>query len=778
MKQIKMILMALLAFTATTSLKAFTTDELTYRQPSTTWMGSLPLGNGRIGAMVYGGTAVETIALNEVTMWSGQPDPEVNNLCGKERLKEIRDAFFHGDVAKGNDLGTKYLSGHDRSFGTHLPMGDLLVKFRGHDEAPTGYLRRLALDRALADITYHIGTTRYSHQYFCSNPAQVFVARYTASTRHGLSATLSMRMLRHSTVTASGRQLEIAGDARFDKFGEGGVKFLSIVRVVNDGGTVTASGDSLIVEGANALTVVVDIRTNYQNPDYEALCRSTVDKAAAQPYEEEKLAHIRDFSRLYRRMNLYLGPTTTSLTTDEMFQRAKKGETLPAFDALFFKYGRYMLLSSSRANSPLPANLQGIWNDNLACNMPWTCDYHLDINIQQNYWSANIANMAECNTPLFRYLDMLAKYGHETARKVYGCDGWVTHTVNNVWGDTAPGGGVGWGLHVTAGAWMATQLWAHYDFTRDRDWLQREGYPLIKQTAQFFCDYMVTDPATGYLVSGPSISPENTFRMADGNVFCLSMMPTIDRAVIYDTYHACIEASRLLSVDADLRARLEKDIQRLPPYKVGKDGALMEWMLDVYRNDAAHRHASHLVALYPLGQISPEKTPELARSCERFLDLQTKSGAWEDTEWTRGNMMNFYARLKKGNEAYDALKGLYRGFMRENLMTVSPAGVAGAQEDIFSFDATEAAVSGTCEMLLQSYDGLLDFLPALPDAWATGSISGICARGGIVADMTWKNRRVTSVALKSTTTQRVTCRINGALQTLDLKAQQTKKIKL
>lgn len=752
-------------------------DELVYAEPSRTWMGSLPLGNGRIGAMVYGGTGVETVALSEVTMWSGQPDPLVNELCGPEKLREIREALLSGDIARGNDLGTRYLSGHDRSFGTNLPLGDLRIKFAGRTDAAL-YSRVLDMERAVADVTYSSGGVEYRNEYFCSNPAQILVARYTASRKGSVSASISLSLLRHATVRAEGNRLVADGDARFDKFGPGGVKFRTIVEVVADGGTVRARGDSIVVSGADALTLVTDIRTDYKCPDYATLCGHTVSEASAMSYKRLLRDHERDFAPLYNRMELELGGGTDGGTTDAMFMLAKHGEANAAFDETFFNYGRYMLISSSRHNSPLPAHLQGIWNDNLACNMPWTCDYHLDINIQQNYWSANIANMPECNEPLFRFLDHLSKAGHETARKVYGCNGWVAHTVNNIWGDTAPGGGVGWGLNVTAGAWMATQLWVHYDFTRDEHYLRTVGYPLIKATAEFFADYMVEDPRTGYLLSGPSISPENAFRMDDGNVYCISMMPTMDRAVIYDIYKACIEASRILDTDAEFRTRLERDIKRLPPYRTDRNGGLAEWYLDVVRHDPAHRHASHLVALYPFGEITPERTPELAEACRRFLDLQTKNGAWEDTEWTRGNMINFYARLQDGEEAYRSLLGLYTGFMRENLMTVSPAGVAGAEEDIFSFDATEAAVSGVCEMLLQSHEDELHFLPALPAQWPSGKVRGICARGGIEADFEWKDGRVTCLALRSTTAQTVKCRINGQVRNVTLKAGRTLKVKI
>lgn len=769
MKVKQVITIVLSAMLGIEVMAADSKPALVYSRPSAKWMGALPLGNGRLGAMVYGGTDVETIALNEVTMWSGQPDPEANNLCGPDRLREMREAFLSGDYKRGNDLGWQYLCGHGKSFGTNLPFGDLLIETGGGDVS--GYRRELALDEAVARVGFVCGGTRFSREYFASNPAQALVVRYTADKAHALSATVSMRMLRHSEVTARANQIDITGDARFDKNGEGGVRFRGIVRVMADGGSVRAVGDRLVVDRADAMTIIVDIRTDFQNLNYRSLCLNTVETAASRTYDELKREHVADFKAIFDRMDIDLGrPTTDANTTDEMFAEAHKGLSNPAFDALFFKYGRYMQISSSRENSPLPSNLQGIWNDNLACNMPWTCDYHLDINIQQNYWSANIANMAETNAPLFTYIGLLAKYGSVTARKMYGCGGWVAHTINNVWGDTAPGSACSWAMNVTAGAWMATHLWTHYEYTLDKDYLREVGYPLLKETAQFFVDYMVEDPKTGYLLSGPSISPENGFRGGDGRGYSLSMMPTIDRAVIYDIYNACIQSAKILGIDDDFSRRLQRDIKKLPPLRLLDNGELAEWYLDVVRDDPSHRHASHLLALYPFGQISPFKTPGLAEGCRLFLENQTSHANWEDTEWTRGNNINFYARLLDGEKAYESLKGLYTGFMRENLMTVSPAGIAGAESDIFSFDATEAAVAGVCEMLLQSYDGMLNFLPALPKAWKSGSIKGVCARGGIEADFAWKNRNVVSATLRSRVDQTVNVRVNGKEKTVELKA--------
>ena len=743
--------------------------KIYYNTPAARWHAAIPLGNGRIGAMVYGGVFEEHIAMNEVTMWSGSLNTAANDVCGPEMLARIRKAVFADNYALADSLAWHHLVADRKAAGTHLPFGDIVIKSTDRVGRVFGYRRQLDMSQALANVEYTVDGKQYSREYFCSNPAQAFVARYTARKGGRINVVVGVDMLRNSNVKAEGNKIIVDGNCLFDLHGIGGVDFRGVISVKTDGGNVAAEGDKIVVSDARAMTLVCDIRTNYADKDFIQLCNHTVATALSMSYKQLRKSHVEDYSPLFSRMSLTLSPSVGAVSTalppmEDLLKDARAGKSNPLFDEIFFNYGRYMLISSSRENSPLPANLQGIWNDNLACNMGWTCDYHLDINIQQNYWSANIANMPECNAPLFSYIADLAKHGSETARVMYGCRGWVAHTMNDVWGNTMPGKGLAWATNVTAGAWIATHLWTHFQYTQDIDYLRQTGYPLLKKTAEFFIDYMVEDPRTGYLVTGPSISPETAFSLDGKTPYFVSMMPTIDRGVVYDIYDACIQASRLLDVDADMRSRLERDILRLPPLRVGSDGALMEWQVDGHRTNQAHRHASHLVTLYPFSQISPERTPQLAAACDKFLELQTKCGWWEDTEWTRGNMINFYARLKNPEETYRSLMGMYERFVSDNLMSVSPQGVAGAQSDIFSFDGNEAAVSGICEALLQSYDGYLDFLPALPKEWSSGSVRGICARGGIEADITWADGKVTAYQLRSKEPQTVTCRINGEVK--------------
>lgn len=736
---------------AASALPALASCELWYQAPAKEWMEAVPLGNGRLGAMVYGGIDCDRIALNEVTLWAGQRDTAQNDGLGPERLAEIRRAFLAGDLSRGDQLSRQYLPGRNVSFGTHLPMGEMVMAFDYPQGAVSGYRRSLDMENGVATTTFTRNGIAFTREYICDYPDNVMCVSLTASRPGSISLTVGVDLLRQADVAASGSRLHYQGKVDYPMFGPGGVSFAGDILADVRGGTVVAADGQLTIRNADSAVLYVDIRTDYVSPDYASTCRSTVEGAKAVGYERLRANHVADNSALFRRMALTLGDNDGSnLPTDVRLRLAKSGSVDPSFDALFFQYGRYMQIASSRPASPLASNLQGIWNDNLACHMAWTCDYHLDININQNYWSPNRANLSECNVPMFNYVALLAKYGAETASKLYGCGGWCAHTVTNPWGFTAPGGWMGWALNVSAGAWLATELWSHYLYTLDQEYLANIGYPLLRSCAEFFIDYMVEDPSTGYLLTGPSISPENGYRTADGRDYCVSLMPTIDNAIVRQIYTACIESSRILGIDKQLRARLEKDIKRLPPIAIGKDGQVKEWLLDVTRTDPSHRHMSHLVGLFPFGQMTYTKTPELMEAARRTLAAQTASAGWENTEWSSANMLCFQAALKDGDKAHEWLQTLFKAFTRENLMTVSPKGVAGAPEDIFSFDATEASVAGMCEMLLQSSDGFLELLPALPSAWPKGCVKGVCARGAIEADIVWSNYAVDSAELRAT----------------------------
>lgn len=761
MQIIKSLRIALWSATVAISLPADAQKGeplLWYQAPASDWMEGVPVGNGRMAAIVYGGIDNERIALNEITLWSGQRDTMQNSICTPEKLAEIRSHFLAGDLRTGNELTERYLSGKSSSFGTHLPFGDLIIKSTYPDGLLSHYRRELNLEEAVSRTSFTKGEVTFTREIICDYPDDVTALKLSADKPGNINVVLSFDLLHQAEITTHPEGITLNGKVDYPMFGPGGVNFILNMRVAAKGGNIEPQDNTLRITGADEVEAFIDIRTDMFDADYKEKASATTLKASQAGFSTLLTRHTTDHKHLFNRMHLELGDTDMGhLPTDVRLHLIKNGAQDPDFDALFFQYGRYMLIASSRPRSPLCGNLQGVWNDNRACKMSWTCDYHLDINIQQNYWSANKANLAECNVPLFKYLELMRKYGSETARDIYGSRGWVAHTVTNPWGYTAPGGDVGWGLNVTGGAWLATHLWSHYKYTLDNDYLSETAYPLLKSTAEFFVDYMIEDPSTGYLLTGPSISPENGYMTPEGHRLSASMMPTIDRAVVYDIYTACIESSKILGIDREFRKKLEKDVKKLPPLEIDSDGQVKEWLHGHPRQDAAHRHSSHLLALYPLGQISYAKTPHLINPAKLTIETQTSAPGWENVEWSAANMLCFNSFLKDGDKAHYWLQDLFKYFTRENLMTVSPRGIAGAPEDIFSFDATEASVAGMCDMLLQSHDGCIEFLPALPSAWPDGSVKGICAEGNLVGNLAWSDGKMEQATL--TAGSQTVCRL-------------------
>jgi alpha-L-fucosidase 2 len=730
--------------------------KLWYQQPAREWMKALPIGNGRLGAVLFGGINEDRIALNEITMWAGQPDPNQELVCGKEKLAEIRQLFFKGDLVEGNKLAEKYLSGKPNTYGTHLPVGDLNLKFTHDLSKVIGYKRELDIRNAIHTVSYQLDEVAYKREFFCSNPHQALVVRLSADKKQSINVALSLNQLGDSEIIVEKEQLRFSGKAHstlkvngFPNFSDGGVDFTGIISVVLKGGTITKTGHSLRVEGADEVVILTDIRTSYQQPDYRRKCTETISRIRAVSYNVLKNAHLKDYRNLFERVELCLNPGTgVTLPTDQRLAAYNNGADDEGMSALFMQYSRYLLISSSRENSPLPANLQGLWNDNLAANMPWTCDYHLDINTQQNYWPANVTNLGECNIPLFNYIEYLSKHGAKTAEKVYGSPGWVAHTVTNVWGYTAPGEWPGWGLFPTASTWIALHLWEHYTYTLDQDFLAVKAYPLLKSNALFFLDYMVKDPISGYLLTGPCTSPENAF-LHNGEQLPLSMMPTCDRVFVFELFTACVHASSILGKDETFRNSLKEAIAQLPPIKISRNGEIQEWLEDYPKAIPNHRHTTHLAGLYPFSQISLNKTPALADAAANTIKEKLGAANWEDVEWSRGNMINFYARLKQPVLALDSIKVMLKKFTGQNLLTFSVAGIAGANADIFVLDGNEAACAGIAEMLIQSHEEYVEFLPALPPNWKTGYFKGLCVRGGATASVYWKDMKIEKITFEA-----------------------------
>lgn len=752
-------------FFSSVSLQASVTDReseslvLWYNQSATQWMEALPLGNGRLGAMVYGDVHTERLALNESTMWSGEEDPEQHKYFGREMMDGLRQMFFSGKLIEGNSIAWDNLVGTPHSFGTHLPVGDLKLDFVYPQGEVIKYQRSLNLKDAVCRVDYEVGGVHYAREYFASNPDGLLVVRLTADTKKSLTFDVSLDLLREAEIKTEGDLLRFSGQALFPMHGKGGVHFEGRIRVLAERGTVEAREGKIGVKNADAVTLLVDVRTDYKNPMYESVCKESIKNASDKSYKELKRNHVADYSRLFDRVDLQFESENSSvLPTDVRRQNALAGKDDPALDALFFQYGRYLTIASSRENSPLPIALQGFFNDNKACTMPWTNDYHLDMNTQQNYWVANVGNLAECNRPLFDYIADLAHYGRKTAEVVYGCKGWTAHTTANVWGYTAPSNCILWGLFPTASSWIATHLWTQYEYTQDKDFLEKEAYPLLKGNAEFLLDFLAEDPNTGYLVTGPSVSPENGFNYK-GQYCAASMMPTCDRTLVYEIFSNCIQSSEILGVDHAFADSLRLALEKLPPYKIGQDGGIQEWAEDYDIVNPNHRHTSHLLGFYPFAQYTTDKNPDLAGATRKTMELRLAAEGWEDTEWSRANMICFYARLRDAGKAYESVKILEGELSRDNLMTVSPGGIAGAENDIYAFDGNPGGSAGIAEMLVQQQEGYLELLPCLPRQWESGSFRGFCIRGGAELAVAWRDAVIQTATLKAAAAQTVKIKV-------------------
>jgi alpha-L-fucosidase 2 len=753
-------------------------DELWYSRPAGRWLEALPIGNGRIGGMVYGGTEMERIALSESTAWSGAPAAVAVNPGALPHLHEIRELFFAGKYEEAQTLCSKYLPGRLSNFGTNLPLPELQLAFQNASE-PADYRRSLSLDEAVARVTFRSGNALFRREFIASHPDGILAIRLTCSKPGEIGFRMNFGKASFPcSLAPDGRDtLVLQGHAyeRMHSSGHDGVALQISARIVAEGGSVALAGQAFDVRAANAVTVLIAIATSFRDVVPEEACRRALQRAGSKSFLEIRQAHIADYQPLYRRTVLDLGESLAAARqhpTDVRRKALEAGTDDPELFALFFQYGRYLTLSGSREDSPLPLALQGIWNDGLASSMGWTDDFHLDINTQQNYWPAEVCNLSECQTPLFGLVDLMRAAGRTTAREMYGSPGWVIHTVTNPWGFTAPGG-VGWGVFVTAGIWIALQMWDHYTFNADVEFLRTRAYPVLREAAEFFLAYMVTEPKHGWLVTGPSDSPENWYIPPSGGRAAESMGNTVDRVFVYALCSMCIAASKTLGVDEDLRQKLESARAKLPPFQIGRHGQLQEWLEDFEDAEPNHRHMAHLVALYPEYQISPRATPKLAHAAEVTIQRRLNAPHWEQSEWGRANLVAFHARLLKGDDAHKYLVGLVAKAADDNLLTFSSGGIAGAAQNIFAIDGNTAGSAGIAEMLLQSQAGEIEFLPALPAAWPNGSVRGLCARGGYVVSIVWRDGKLVTASVLSRHGGSIPVRHGNRTTTIHLRAGQT-----
>ncbi|WP_211117716.1 glycoside hydrolase family 95 protein [Chitinophaga terrae (ex Kim and Jung 2007)] len=753
-----------------TSVSAQSDLTLRFNEPAKHFTASSPVGNGRLGAMVFGNPGAERIVLNEISMWSGGVE-DANSKEAIKYLPQIRELLLAGKNIEAQEVLQKYFvckgpgsgfgAGANVKFGCYQTLGDLFIRWQDSAVAAQQYQRILQLDSAITRTTWVKNGVTFKEEVLVSAPQQVILVRLSASRPGALNFRTGLFRRERAEIKTRDGMVELTGALNGGN-DDAGVKYASVLKVINKNGKQRVTGNELEIQNADECLLVIGAHTNLNWPDVETpgpdplpATKADVNKAASKSYATMLSAHVKDFSALFKRCQLTLNDgsykAVENLSVMERLQRLQQGGKDAAMVPLYFNFGRYLLISSSREGG-MPANLQGLWAEEY--QTPWNGDYHLDINVQMNYWPAEVTNLSACHQPMFTLTKQMARFGAETARTYYNARGWMAHVIYNPWGFTAPGEGASWGSALTGGAWVATHLWRHYQYTNDQAFL-RSVYPLLKGAADFYRDILITEPSHNWLVTAPSNSPENAYILPDGREGQTCMGPTMDMQIGRELLSAGAEAAAILNVDKAWADSVKTVVSRLAPNQVSPSfGGVQEWLVDYKEADPHHRHVSPLYGLYPYDEITPWDTPEMAAAARKTLERRGDAG----TGWSRAWKIAFWSRLGDGDHAYKMLKELWAPAVAGSEISMNSG--AGTYANLFcahppfQIDGNFGAVAGIAEMLLQSHgkENVIRLLPALPSdgQFASGNIKGICAVNGFQLDFSWKNRQVDQLSILST----------------------------